>query len=190
MTYSPDWSDLTISLPEVKRKGAVWFLLSAVLAFVPYVWVNGMPAGLPAGAFAAGALLLVVAYVVSVPVHEALHALGMAAFAGVAWQDISFGLRLRDGIAYVHTAASMSVRAYRGVLGLPGLVLGVVPAAVGAAFGQGWVAVYGFLMLASAAGDVVMLWLMRRLPADALVRDHPTQVGCQVLVPPADPQVP
>ena len=40
---------------------------------------------------------------------------------------------------------------------------------------------FGFLMLVAAAGDVLILWVLRGVPPRAWVQDHPRQVGCLVV---------
>jgi hypothetical protein len=72
-------------------------------------------------------------------------------------------------------------RSYRVALALPGLVLGVGPLTIGLLTG-GWLATfYGFLMLVAAAGDLLILWILRGVPTGAWVQDHPQQVGCLVV---------
>ena len=181
------WRDLTIPLPHLASLALRWTLGLAVLLFVPYALWWGLPSlpgwgELPAflGRVLLYGLLFVLVYAASAAVHEGLHAVAMRLFAGVPWQDVHFAVRLREGIAYVHTAHPMTAAAYRGVLLLPGLVQGVLPAVVGLVAGHGWLLFYGYVMLASAAGDLAMLWLLRPLDGSTRVRDHPTQVGCQV----------
>lgn len=183
------WRDLTVPLEELVRQAPRWTLGLAAVVFVPYVLLWGLPE-VPAleevprllVEAVLHVLLFLLVYAISVFVHEGLHAAGMMAFAGVPPRTIRFRARLREGIAYVHTDRPMSARAYRGVLALPGIVTGVLPAGAGLFYGSGWLAFYGFVMLASALGDLVVLRLMRPLPGDALVRDHPSRVGCQVWV--------
>lgn len=181
------WDDLTLPFDEVIRRAWRWTGLLAAVTLVPFVLLWGWPAW-PSGV---GWLALVgrgllyavvglVVYAVSAVLHEGLHALAIATVGRVPWQEIQFGIRWREGVAYVHAGRPMTVQAYRAVLALPGLVQGVLPAAAGLLLGDGWVLLYGFVMLASAAGDLIMLRLLHPLPAHRLVRDHPDKVGCQV----------
>jgi Protein of unknown function (DUF3267). len=72
-------------------------------------------------------------------------------------------------------------RWYRLSLALPGLALGAAPLTIGLLTG-GWPATfYGFLMLVAAAGDFLILWILRGVPAGAWVQDHPQRVGCLVV---------
>jgi hypothetical protein len=41
----------------------------------------------------------------------------------------------------------------------------------------------GALFVLATGGDLLVLWVIRELPASALVEDHPTRAGCYVLDP-------
>jgi hypothetical protein len=75
----------------------------------------------------------------------------------------------------------MSVGAYRFMLVLPLLVLGLVPFAAGLALGSALVAKLGSLMILGAGADVAVLLALRGVPPAARVMDHPSQPGCYVL---------
>ncbi|WP_456428476.1 DUF3267 domain-containing protein [Rhodocaloribacter sp.] len=188
------WRDLTLTLDEVLRPVLRWMVYLAALTFGPYVALWGRPSfDLGAWPSALGTVLVYTVvfagvYAVSAVVHEGLHALTMALVAGVPWRTIRFGVRWRDGIAFVHSPVPMTVRAYRVVLAVPGVVQGLLPALTGLALGNGWLVLYGYVMLASALGDVVMLRLLAPLDGDVLVRDHPTEIGCQVRVSGEEPR--
>ena len=65
-------------------------------------------------------------------------------------------------------------------MALPGLVLGVLPTAVSWLLGSGALVLFGSLMLITALGDLMILWLIRDVPAGRLVLDHPSEAGCLV----------
>ncbi|QXD13830.1 DUF3267 domain-containing protein [Rhodocaloribacter litoris] len=178
------WRDLTLPLDALLRPVLRWTVYLGVLLFVPYVLVWGWPAihlDWPSALLTvpAGVAGFVAVYAVSAVLHEGLHALVMVT-AGVPWRSIRFGVRWRDGVAYVHTDRPMTARAYRVVLAVPGLLQGVLPALAGLFYGNGWLLLYGYVMLVSSLGDAVMLRLLAPLDGATLVRDHPTELGCQV----------
>lgn len=182
------WEDLTIPMPELVQFALRWTLLLAIFLFLPFFIFWGFPewpslAELPLQAlrFILYIILFLVIYAVSAVIHEVLHAVAMVVLAKIPWKSIHFVARLREGIAYVHAHQPMTASAYRGILVLPGIVLGIIPALAGLLAGSGWLVFYGFVMLSSAIGDFAMLRLMRPLDSDTLVRDHPEKVGCQVL---------
>ena len=79
----------------------------------------------------------------------------------------------------------LPVSAYRRGAAAPGLLLGLIPAFAGSLFGEGGLAAFGWLMTLGAGGDIVVLWLLRRLPGHVLVQDHPTRAGCVTVHEPA-----
>ncbi|MBL0175226.1 MAG: DUF3267 domain-containing protein [Ignavibacteria bacterium] len=116
-----------------------------------------------------------------VVVHEGLHAAGFLGFAHVRREDIRFGINWKALSPYAHCRAAVRAGAYKLAVALPGFVLGVVPAVIGLLTGDAWLALWGFFMVIAAAGDVAILWAIRGVPRDAIVRDHPSRAGCQVL---------
>jgi hypothetical protein len=182
-----NWADLTLSMRQVVQLAGRWLPAMTVGTFLPYLLLWGLP-DLPewAGLWPAVARILVfslaavLVYAVSAVLHEALHVLAMVAYAGTPISSLRFGARLSEGVLYVHSDRPMSARAYRIVLLLPGLVLGILPTAIALLQGGGWLILYGYVMTVSAIGDLLVLQLMRHVDAQALVRDHPEEIGCQV----------
>jgi hypothetical protein len=117
----------------------------------------------------------------SIAAHELLHGVGFRMFGKVPWREIRFGVRWRVLIAYAHTPVAMRARGYRWSAALPGIVLGLVPAAAGMLLAIPELAMYGALMLAGAGGDATVLRMIRYLPPDALVQDHSVRCGCAVV---------
>ncbi len=171
--------DLTFSFAQANLWSIPVMVGVEALIAVPFALLWGWPA-LFAGARAAfGNLLIFVAVLgAGIFVHEGLHALGWLLAGRVARRDIAFGLKSLT--PYAHCKVPMRARAYRIGGALPGVALGVLPALIGIFTGAGWLAAWGALFAMTAAGDWMILWLLRRTPADALVSDHPTMAGCEV----------
>lgn len=183
---SDGWREVTIPIREIVSRLGWWLLVTAVLIYglMGVLWGPPNLPGWPPparwlGDLAQGAGLLLVAYVLSVPLHEGLHALGMI-LTGSRKSDISFGARLFHGIVYVHCGAPMKLSAYRMVLILPVAATGIAPAVWGLAVGSGWIATYAYLMIVSAIGDLEMFWRLRHWPGTVLIRDHPSLLGCEL----------
>ena len=82
---------------------------------------------------------------------------------------------------YAHPRRPIPVRAYAVGAAAPGLVLGVAPAIWGLATGYGPASGWGAIFLAAACGDALVLWALSGLDRSALVQDHPSRVGCEVV---------
>ncbi len=124
--------------------------------------------------------ILLPSAVAGIVLHELLHAWAWMAASGLGWDSMTFGFNLRALSPYAHCNEPMSAGAYRvGVL-IPGLLLGVIPFVTGMVFGSGFLSVFGFLFTLVAAGDFLMLWIIRDISTERRVTDHPSRVGCTV----------
>lgn len=166
--------------------------LVALIALAPLAAVVSVPFGLIHGpaAVAAGfnwlvnnGLLFAAILFGSIIIHESLHAVGWAWFGRVSLKEMKFGII--KGNPYTHVKVPIAARAYQIGGGLPGFVLGVLPGIICWINGSGPLMLFASVMLATAAGDVIMLWLLRDVPPDRPVRDHPSAVGCMVMEEPA-----
>ena len=66
------------------------------------------------------------------------------------------------------------------------VVLGLCPGIAGLISGNWLLTLWGIVFTGTAAGDVLVLWLLRRAPSGSLIQDHPEKVGCEILVPKTD----
>jgi hypothetical protein len=128
-------------------------------------------------------LVFLLSLVIGIPLHEFLHALAWKMAARLSWSAIRYGFQLKTLTPYAHSRIPMSAAAYRIGAAMPGIVLGIVPYLLGLLTGYGAATVFGLIMLFAAGGDMMILWLLRGVPPDAVVQDHPTDAGCMILAP-------
>ncbi len=173
--------DATLAVWTATGIGAALTPLIALVVFGPYWLFWGTSSLVRATAIFAHLEILLPALVISVVAHEALHLLGYRIFGKIRWKDFRWGFKLWPLAAYVYATTAVTSSTYRWCVALPAIVLGAAPTLIGIAGGSGWMLLYGFLMLISAGGDFAILWRIRRIPAIALVLDHPHRAGCTVL---------
>lgn len=118
---------------------------------------------------------------VGVPLHELLHATGWIIFGNKTIADVRLGFQWKTLTPYAHLKVPISVFGYRMGTTLPGLSLGLLPYLIGTILGNGWVCVIGLFFLFAAGGDLLSLWIIRKLNNSDLVQDHPSRVGCLVI---------
>jgi hypothetical protein len=118
------------------------------------------------------------ALVLGIVVHELIHGVAWAVTARQPLSVIRFGMNWKAMTPHAQCTIPLPASAYRLGAAAPGLVLGVLPAIAGALTGMGAVAAFGWLMVLGAGGDLVVLWLIRGLPGEVRVQDHPTRAGC------------
>lgn len=165
---------LAMSGPRAQLISFVLVVPFAALSVVPHGYYWGLP---DEDLFP---LSVLGAMIGSIVIHEALHGLGYY-WAGADRSDIEFGFSWSGLVPYAHCAVPLRANPYRVAGALPGLVLGVLPLVVGLGLGIWWLTAYAFLMLLAAAGDTLLLWIMRGVPGDAWTQDHPSEMGCLVL---------
>jgi hypothetical protein len=164
-------------------------LVTGLLPVVPLVWIfiaiwgaERLFTGLSWLEIATLALSLPVGIVL----HELLHAAGWHFFGQVPREAIKFGFKVEYLTPYAHSTQTMSASAYRLGGLLPGLVLGLLPGLLALATGSALLMFIGVIFTFAAGGDLLIFWLLRSVPAEAPVQDHPSEVGCYVYLP-ADP---
>ncbi len=121
--------------------------------------------------------------VVSIGIHEGIHALAMWKVAGVPWSDIGGGVDWSVLTPYVHTSQVMTAGAYRVVALSPGVLLGFLPAVIGIGTGSILLTLYGALFSGAAGGDLLSVWRLRGVPSEAWIQDAGEGCGCEVVVP-------
>ena len=126
-------------------------------------------------------LLLWALFMVSIPVHELIHALTFLALTHCGVDRLSFGLQA--GVAYCHADAVLPLRHYRVVLVAPLVVLGLVPLVVGLLTHHTFLLSLALLEVGGVVGDMAILWRLRHLAPSTLVYDHPSDAGCVVYHP-------
>ncbi len=113
--------------------------------------------------------------------HELLHGLGWMILARKGFKAVSFGILWKYLTPYAHLKIPVTVMTYRTGILLPGVLLGIIPGLAGLVTGDVEWVFFGFLFTWSAAGDFIMLRMIRHLHSKQLVTDHPEKVGCYVL---------
>ena len=113
--------------------------------------------------------------------HELIHAIAWALAARRPLGAIRIGIRWRAVSPYAHPKQPMLVGPYRVGALMPAVCLGFIPAGLAILLGRPLLMAWSLVFVLAAGGDFVVLWLIRRVPADKLVQDHPTRAGCHVL---------
>jgi hypothetical protein len=126
-------------------------------------------------------LLALAVLFASMLLHELLHAIGWTFFGRQPWSAIRFGMFWPALTPYTHLEVPIEINAYRIGGVLPGLFTGVLPYLIGLLLGNAAWLWLGILMTTGACGDLLSLWLLRRLPAGTMVQDHPSRLGCIVV---------
>ncbi len=177
-SYDPSkLRDVSIPLKDIASRRL--FVLSVVLTVVPLIphaliWGVGDNSR-------RDYLFGLVAFVMLIVAHEAIHALGWILFAGVPPSAIRFGIAWKTLSPYAHSKVPMLASGYRVGVILPLIFTGILPVVVGTLANLGWLTVAGAILISGAIGDLLVLWVIRAVPGTARVIDHPENAGCYVL---------
>jgi hypothetical protein len=117
--------------------------------------------------------------------HELTHAVAWKFRTRLPWAEFKFGFNPKALMFYCHCRAPMTVAAYRWGALAPLTALGSLSVLALLAYPAGWLAFTTGVHLAACIGDIWIVAGLRKFAPDALVRDHPTDAGCEVFMPPA-----
>ena len=126
-------------------------------------------------------LVMLLVFVLGAVAHELLHGLTWAVFCKNGLKSIEYGVHWKVLTPYCHCKEVLPLRHY--IIGgmMPGLVMGLLPALVGIATGHFLLFLFGLFFSIAAAGDLLILWMLRHQHSSSLVQDHPDKIGCYVL---------
>ena len=169
-------TEITVSFLAANVYGTLFGMLLALLliALFYFNW-RGTAVQPPPDAF--GVLHVLLLFIAGIVTHELMHGLGWMIFGAVPRSAIHFGIKWKLLTPYAHSSARMPVRGYRLGTLLPGLLLGILPSLFAILTGSLLVLGFGLFFTATAGGDFLILWLLRGIPANAQVEDHPSRVG-------------
>ncbi|GAB6555266.1 MULTISPECIES: DUF3267 domain-containing protein [Bacillus] len=119
--------------------------------------------------------LFVIAMIVLVCIHEAIHLIGFRYIGGVPWRELKWGVNWKLGIAYAHSKQAITVQQMKKVLMLPFLPTGILPIVIGLATNVQSISFLGILLTAGCIGDIALYQKVSKFPDDAQVKDHPSK---------------
>ncbi len=168
--------DVSIPLENIAAQAGLLAVLLLILPMLPHIFRWGF-----VGFEARGYLLGFIATLALIVAHELVHAVGWMVFGRVPRAEVQFGFAWRTFSPYVHIERPIRADAYRIGAALPLFVTGLFPVILGTLTNQGWLTVAGAILVSGAVGDILVLWVIRDIPADAKVLDHPKNAGCYVV---------
>jgi hypothetical protein len=169
--------DLSISM--ARANVIVMFITIPVvlLQFAIFILLDGMENLEPTW----NSVLLIVVVLLGVVFHELIHGVSWVILGHKPFAAIKFGFQWKTFTPYAHLKEPVNVSAYRLGAFMPGFLLGIAPYFLSLVLGDGNLFWFSLVHTSAAGGDMLILWLIRNVPAGRQVEDHPTQAGCYVL---------
>jgi len=153
----------------------IWFAL-----FV-YVWKEVWNMSITRDFVKQTYLSIILFIIVSVPIHELIHAIGFRFFGKIPWPKIKFGFVVKLLAPYAHPTAPINKIAYAWAAALPGLTLGVLPLIAGLMIRSMPLSFMGMTAMAMASGDAWTLWKLRYAPKDFYILENQEQDGFSII---------
>jgi hypothetical protein len=172
--------DVSIPMGKVNLLAIPVAIFPVLVLGVPYAWLWGT-ANLRTGlvGFIRPVSFLPV-FLCGVVLHEFLHGIGWMYFGKKPFRALRFGFKLLALSPFAHCTEPLTAHAYKVGSFLPAFLLGLVPCGIAFLTGNGWFICFGILFTVAASGDFLILWIIRKVPADQLVGDHPSRAGCYI----------
>jgi hypothetical protein len=110
-------------------------------------------------------------------VHELLHGISWAFYASKGMKSIKFGFKWKFLTPYCHCKEPLKIKHYRIGAAMPLLILGILPSIIAIVIGNGALLTFGIIFSWAAGGDIIALFMLRKLDKDTYVSDHPHKMG-------------
>jgi len=117
----------------------------------------------------------------SIVVHELIHAAVFSVFAKDTWKNVKIGFQIKTLTPYAHCKVPLKKIHYELALMMPGIILGLIPVIIAFNTASILLLYYGLFMLMGAGGDIVLLFMLRKVPNTKKILDHDSEVGFYIL---------
>jgi hypothetical protein len=127
-----------------------------------------------------GLLRFFLVTIFGVIIHELIHGVTWARYTNNGFKSIKFGVLWKMLTPYCHCKEPLRVKHY--VMGAiaPAIILGFIPSVVAIIIGNFGLLIFGLLFTVVAAGDFLIINLLRKENKDDFVEDHPSEAGCYI----------
>jgi hypothetical protein len=116
-------------------------------------------------------------FVGGIVIHELLHGLTWGCFASKGLKSIKFGVKWKYLTPYCHCKEPLKVKHYRIGGAMPLIIMGIIPSIIGIIIGHGGVLTFGIFFTWTAGGDIIALYMLRKLDDEVYISDHPSKMG-------------
>lgn len=112
--------------------------------------------------------------------HELIHGITWSRFTEKGFKSIRFGVLWKMLTPYCHCKEPLKVKQY--ILGaiMPSIIVGIIPCVIAILIGNFGLLIFGVFFTMAAAGDFLIINLLRKENKDDLVLDHPSEAGCYI----------
>lgn len=164
----------TIDIYEASKLAVVLFFVPLILLGLPFyfLWRPVLQF------YWYDILIFSLLFIVGIVLHELIHGLIFGLFAESGFKSIRFGFLWSPITPYCHCVEPLKLRHY--IIGalMPAIILGLIPAVISIFNGNLMLLIIGVFFISAAAGDIMVIWILRKESMETLVLDHPSEPGC------------
>lgn len=125
--------------------------------------------------------LFIIFYIVSIAAgvicHEFLHGLAFAKFSIQGFKHVKFGFNVKALAPYAHCKVPLKRNYYMLSLVLPGVIIGLIPAAIALILGNLLFYAWSIFFILTAIGDFLLFFRIIFISNKYIISDHPSKVG-------------
>lgn len=126
-------------------------------------------------------VLFVLVFILSIFVHEFLHAITFAFFAKKGWKSVKIGVLWNKATPYAHCTEPLKRNEYALAVILPFIVLGLAPIIWSFIQSNLLYLIYGIIMSTAAGGDILIMILLFQVSKNVNVQDHEKECGFWII---------
>ena len=126
-------------------------------------------------------LLILIIMISGIVMHELIHGFTWSFFTLKGFRSMKFGVLWEMLTPYCHCEEPLKKKHYVSGAITPGIILGLLPCVLALITGSMAMLIFGIFFTISAAGDILIIWSIRKEKWDVYVLDHPSEAGCYVL---------
>ncbi len=178
-TEYTDKTDYSISMAKANLLSLPFFAIGVAMFFL-FVWIHGTEPVKSGFHRFIDLKWFLPTVLLGIIIHELIHGITWKVLAKIPHQQIKYGFQFKTLTPYAHCKVPIPIVPYRWGAAMPLVVLGIAPYIFSLLLGDGWLLFFGIFFTVAAAGDMLILWLLRGVSNDVLVADHPHNAGCFV----------
>ena len=117
----------------------------------------------------------------SIIIHELIHVLFFFIFCDFNIKKIKIGFQFKTLTPYAHCKKSLKIYQYKLSVVMPGVILGVIPIVIAFFTNSILLLYFGLFMLLGAGGDIIILFMLSKIPKHKKILDHSNEIGFIVI---------
>lgn len=112
--------------------------------------------------------------------HELIHCFSWIILIKKGIRSVKIGVNWKYFTLFCHCKESIKVRFYRIGIAMPFILLGLLPSSIALITGDSVLYLWGIFFSCLAAGDIIVLFMLRKINGNNYVLDHPRKMGFKI----------